>query len=103
MKGLDKKISSYRKSELKFFCLQYEEWKMRINKCVNISEKEKLVNKCKMVEQAAIQADSSIYTYIIKNVTQKIPYECLGAPCCRQYFYEKRGEFFRILNKLHNS
>ena len=75
------KLSPYRKSELKFFCLQYEELKAKINKCVDISEKEKLIKKCKMVEQAAVQADSSIYTYIIKNVTQKIPYECLGVPC----------------------
>jgi len=97
------KLSSYRKSELKFFCLQYEEWKIKINKSVDISEKEKLIKRCKMLEQAAIQADSEICSYIIKNVTQKIPYEHLKIPCCRQYFYEKRGNFFEILDKLHNS
>ena len=50
-----------------------------------------------MIEQSAIEADSNIYGYILRNVTEKILYEYMDVPCGRRQFYEKRKLFFCIL------
>lgn len=118
-------ISKNRYRELKYYCMQYPEWIAKLGRCASVSavnvtgmpttrmsgnpteksaiERAELKEHCKRIEEAAMEADSSIYKYIIKNVTENIPYEYLGAvPCGREYFYKKRREFFYELSKRHN-
>ena len=122
------KISKHRFLELYHFCMQYPEWKKELAslthtvKAIGYSEEikgtgagsptERLVikraeleEKCKMIEQAAIEADAEIYPYILKGVTEeyasfrylkqtmKIPYE-------RDTYYDRRKKFFWILSKI---
>jgi len=63
---------------------------------------EQLSSLTELIEQTAIEADSSIYQYIILSVTEPgINYEilraCRNIPCGRRYFYEKRRLFFYLL------
>ena len=118
-------ISKYRYRELKYYCLQYPEWIAELGRCASVSainvtgmptahnpgnpteqaaiRRAELIKQCKCIEQTAIEVDGAIYPYIIKNVTENIPYEYLGAvPCGREYFYKKRREFFYKLSKRHN-
>lgn len=115
--GIDK--NRYR--ELKYFCLQYDSKKERIRqlriglKAVNYTGSSKtnkitsstenaalkiaeLQKDIELIEQTAIEADSSIYQQIITNVTQGIPYEYIPVPCCKDYFYSKRRRFFYLLD-----
>ena len=115
-------ISPARYRELKYFCLQYEEWKAILNsdasalKAVHISDmpgaheisdstvaialkRAEVSEKCSLVEQSAIEAAPEIYEYIIKNVTQGILYEYMSVPCGRRQFYTARRKFFYILSK----
>lgn len=53
------------------------------------------------VEQAAIAADSGIYQFILKSVTEQMRYEYLPCPCGRRQFFEARRRFFwELANKL---
>jgi hypothetical protein len=47
-----------------------------------------------MIETAAKKADSQLYSYILKNVTDGISYEYMDVPCGRRRFYELRRLFF---------
>lgn len=119
-------LSKWRYRELKYFCLQYPEWKEKLSqereiliKAVHMTDMPKgnalgnttentalkrviLEEKCKIVEQSAIQADAEIYSWILENVTLGIPYEWLDVPCGRRRFYAGRINFFNILDKKGN-
>lgn len=115
-------ISKERYRELKYFCLQYEEWKKQLSLCASLQvpqltgmpggknkisnptadaavKRSELMEKCAFVEQAAIEADAELYPYLLKNVTQGIPYEYMPVPCCRQKFYNVRRKFFYKLSQ----
>lgn len=115
-------ISSARYGELKYFCLQYPEWKHTLNtessliKSIqltglpgahNISDTTSLIalkrtelsEKCNLIEQTAIEANPYIYQYILKNVTEDIPFKCLLVPCGKDYFYQARRKFFYLLSQ----
>lgn len=66
------------------------------NKAIKI---DKLKRENELIEQAAIETDSCIYKFIIKNVTDGTPYEYMRVPCGRRQFYEKRRLFFKILSE----
>lgn len=113
------KISPSGYKELEYFCLQYNEKKHEINNSYGLKSPqygfksknktisdttltavEKILSlkaEIEMIEQSAIEADSEIYPYIIKNVTEGILYEYMDVPCGRRQFYEKRKLFFCIL------
>lgn len=123
-------ISRNRYKELKAFCLQYDEKKSRIQYGTSGSppiweggasgsgfagkpverqaiENESYVKDCRMIEEAAIRANPGIWKYILRSVTQDLPYELveydeeLGEiPMCRNDFYGTRRLFFAILNKM---
>lgn len=116
-------ISKERYRELKYFCLQYEEWKRQLSyfgmsvKSPQLTgmpggkngvsdptadeavKRSELTVKCALVEQTAIETDSELYSYLIKSVTQDIPYEYINVPCGRRRFYEMRRRFFFFLSK----
>lgn len=115
-------ISKHRYRELRYFCLQYDEWKEQrkalntplsahsitsISKTTgNISDPTAwtaakltdLTEKLTLIEQTAIEAHAELYPYILKSVTQEIPYEYMDAPCGRQQFYKARQRFFCLLS-----
>lgn len=118
-------ISLNRFRELKYFCLQYEDKKRELKsltfisspvsdgqphgnntsdttakKALRISELKKDIE---LIEQCAIEVDSEIYQYIIKNVTEGIAYEFLDVPSGRRQFYSARRKFYWLLDKKQKS
>lgn len=116
-------LSKYRYRELKYLCLQYSELKDRLRELSsesikatqvtgmpsarNITDstqdivirKMEVERKIKAIEQAALAADSKMYTQIIINVTEGIPPRYLHIDCPEKTFYNKRRIFFNILDK----
>lgn len=120
-------ISKYRYQELKAFCLQYEEKKNKIKygpssmnhdgttgsggigrpteqQAIN---NEKYLKDIRMIEEAAVRANPGIWKYILKSVTQGLPYEFIEyddqfgkIPMCKNDFYGTRRKFYAILNEL---
>jgi hypothetical protein len=118
-------ISRFAYRELSNFCLQYPEKKQKLLdmrnplKCQQYSDMPhgsgvgeptaiaaeraaKLSIDTELIEQVAIEADSSIYQYIILGVTmQGLNYEILkalkGMPCGKEYYYKRRRIFFYLL------
>lgn len=115
-------ISKERYRELKYFCLQYDEWKKQLSLCASLQaqqltgmpggknkisnptadaavKRSELMEKCALVEQTAIEAGAALYQYLLKNVTQGTPYEYMNVPCGRRLFYEARRRFFFFLSQ----
>ena len=111
-------ISENRRRELKYFCLQYPEWKAMLSHidCKRIHQDEwsdptgeeaikrtELANKMKLVEDCCVAADPDTWRYILLSVTEDIPYKTLYTiheiPCSRKYFTERRLRFFYILSQ----
>ena len=84
-------ISRARYRELLNFCLQYNDWRRQAG---DIYRKN-----IEMVEDCARQADPAIAEYLIKSVTQGIPYEWMDVPMSRKHFYLRRRKFFFLLDK----
>lgn len=119
MKLSDYNISRAKYNELKYFCMQYEEKKQELHKGYglgavvnegmprgnlpgNPTERAAIRNvmlqrDIELIEQTALEADPEIYEWLIKNVTQGIPYEWLDVPKARKQFYESRRYFFYLL------
>ena len=122
-------ISKHRYEELRAFCLQYEEKKNKIKRGLsgisynaapgrsgtgNPTERAAMRNSvyqrdCEMIEQAAIAADPEIYPYIIKSVTEDLPYKfieydnVLGRISMGgTEFYARRRLFYHYLDELKN-
>lgn len=121
-------ITKHRYYELKHFCSQYQEWKkayanlcntdlslsmIEVDSQIDPSSdpiyqreilKEYYLKRIKMVEETAIEADSYLYDYIIKGVTDGRSYTylktVLGIPCGKDMYYDKYRKFFWLLNKI---
>ncbi len=120
-------ISKHRFLELYHFCLQYNEWKDELEqknstvKSIEITDVPKgggngdataklairraeLEEKCKIIEQTAIEADPDIYQYIIKAVTNDcVTYQylkkVLEMPCGKDMYYDRRRKFYWLLSR----
>lgn len=121
-------IDKHRYYELKHFCRQYPHWKqvcrdidesvMRTTSLIKVSSgtknQEDRIAKCVLekliyldwigiVENAAYAADSELYSYILKGVTEELSYTYLksrlGMPCSRDTYYDRYRRFFWYLNK----
>lgn len=119
MKLSDYNISTAKYNELKYFCMQYEEKKKELqmgyglsaiandglpkgNTTGNPTEQTAIRNTMlqkdiELIEQTVIEADSNIYQWLIKNVTEGITYEYMNVPKGRKQFYESRRYFFYLL------
>lgn len=119
MKLSDYNISRAKYNELKYFCMQYEEKKQELHKGYGLgavvndgmpkgnlpgSPTERMAVRnvmlqqdIELIEQTALEADQEIYQWLIKNVTEGIPYEWLNVPAGRRQFYEARRYFFYLL------
>ena len=119
-------ISKHHFGELCNFCLQYREWQDELKyktdtvKSIEITDMPKgssgsdatadlairraeLQRKCELIEQTAIETDTELYQYLIKAVTEDLPYSYLrsvmGIPCGKNTYYNARRKFFWILSK----
>lgn len=119
MKLSDYNISRAKYNELKYFCMQYEEKKREIhnsyglgsvvsdgmpkgnlpgNAVERVAIRNAVLQKdVKLIEQTAMEADPDIYQWLLKNVTEGVPYEWLNVPRGRKQFYESRRYFFYLL------
>lgn len=120
-------ISKYRYQELKAFCLQYEEKRNKIKYGLSsvihdgttcsggigrpteqqAINNDRYLKDIRMIEEAAVRANPGIWKYILKSVTQGLPYEFIEyddhygrIPMCRRDFYATRRKFYAILNDL---
>ena len=121
-------IDRHRFYELKHFCLQYKEMKKTYSALHDLGlakssitglpgsnepsditslcaiRKEKIGNKIKMIESAAMKADKDLWFYILKGVTEGMSYTQLhmqlGIPCGRDTYYDRYRKFFWLLNDL---
>jgi len=113
-------ISKHRYRELSNFCLQYKEFIAEKNSCYNLSgvaitgmphstavsdptankaeRAYKLGKNIELIEQTAIEACGELYPYIIKSVSEGIPWEYLLPPIGRRQFYQERRKFFYLLS-----
>lgn len=122
-------INKNRYYELKYFCLQYPLWRKAyelldgLQLCsydlvyVSNSDLSDVTGKCveerslyfermKTVEQAAIEADPYLASYILKAVTEGYSYNYLrtkmNIPCGRDMYYDRYRRFFWILSNSRN-
>ena len=120
-------ISKNRYYELKYFCLQYPEWKKsylgldedtlfsNIAVGQNTSDisvpTEKLAmvrmkykEKMMLVERMAKESDPDLGDYIFKAVTEGLSFThmktLLNIPCSRDTYYDRYRKFFWLLNKV---
>lgn len=120
-------VEKHRYYELKHFCLQYPFWKRAYSEIdwlygqdfnpsaysksnlpadptYHLAEKRvRYFHRMEMVEQAAINADPELASYILKGVTEGASYTYLKSrleiPCSRDTYYDRYRRFFWLLNK----
>lgn len=121
-------ISEFRFRELYYFCLQYEEWRERLEELRNPLkglqysdmpssgvpgdptmnqgiECAEYSQKCEAIEAAARAADLELQEYLIYAVTNKdITFNKLKAqrniPCERDRYYNSRRKFYYHLDRI---
>lgn len=127
MKERDLNLSEYNISrekyrELKYFCLQYPEWKHQLQTLTDdlkapiitdmptahngtdstamiMLKRIELAEKCALVEQTAQEVCGDTYSPLLKNVTEGVRYESMPTYTGRRQFYENRRKFFYSLAK----
>lgn len=121
-------ISKHRFLELYHFCMQYQEWKNELKLVKDtvkgmtntdgirgsggvgsateqlVIRRLKLLEKCGLIEQTAIEADPELYQYIIEGVTAeyasyKYLREAKGIPCGKDMYYNRRRRFYWLLSQ----
>lgn len=121
-------ISKHRFLELKHHCLQYPDWRRELEntrdtvKSIQYGKEGKggtsirsateslaiwraeLEEKCKTIEQAAIEADPELYPYILEGVTTdyatfRYLKDAKKIPCGKDMYYDRRRKFFYLLSK----
>lgn len=121
-------IPKNRYYELKYFCLQYEDYKRAYREAASYisvggdgrgqrefsdptseaaRRAEFYLRKTKLIEQAAIASDVDLASYILRAVTSGVTYTYLSTmldiPCSRNTFYDRYHKFFYILNAIISS
>lgn len=115
-------LPKYRFLELKYFCLQYDNYRKEYESVTyyrgvnfgrvgysremsdNVADAVERMNECsrkmEMIEQACIAADPELYPWLLKSVTAGLGYQYLiGIPCCKDTFYDRYHKFFWILSQ----
>lgn len=123
-------IDKHRHYELKHFCLQYPKWKKAYADLLDLGitlsktdemrrgsvignpterialQKAYYAERIKMVERAAMDADESLWTYILKAVTEGLSYTYLQTqldiPCSRDTYYDRYRRFFWLLSEARD-
>ena len=121
-------ISKHRFLELYHYCMQYGEWIEELNGMTDtvkgmaniegsrssgesgsatehlVIRRMKLQEKCALIEQTAIDADPTLYPYIIEGVTTEYAtYNYLkmskDIPCGKTTYYDRRRRFYWLLSQ----
>ena len=123
-------IDKHRHYELKHFCLQYPEWKKAYNTQLAIVPSSSILEsstsrgqtsdntatlaikrahyaqKINLIERIAKETDETLYTYILKAVTEGLsfPYlqSQLNIPCGKDMYYDRYRKFFWLLSEARN-
>lgn len=121
-------IDKHRHYELKHFCLQYPEWKRAYRSVPGISSsvselmpgsishsdptarhamrKVDYIERIRLIERIAAEADDVLYDYILKAVTEGLSYTYLrtklNIPCSRDMYYDRYRRFFWLLNNARD-
>ena len=123
-------ISKHRHYELKHFCLQYPSWKREYadldGPSIQSSAVERMpssnipgdptgkfavkkayyLERIKLIEKIAMEADKYLYKYILKAVTEELSYTYLKSrleiPCSRDMYYDRYRRFFWLLSEARN-
>lgn len=123
-------IDKHRYYELRHFCLQYPDWKKNCLSLDSLSAKNNdlllstkgngiskptenaaearayYLNRIRIIEQAAKNADADLWPYILKAVTEDLSYNYLKLrlemPCCKDTYYDRYHKFFYLLSKSRN-
>lgn len=121
-------IDKHRHYELKHFCLQYPSWKKEYSDgiCIGGSSIEKMptsniprdptakkamrkvyyLERIKLIEQLAMEADTNLHNYILKGVTEGLSYthlKCkMNMPCSKDTYYDRYRRFFWLLDKTRD-
>ena len=123
-------LPKYRYLELRYFALQYPYWKQKLvelkydnsithkrsdepyltssklsDRTAEIAIQRKILSDyIRMVEQAAIEAEPELYSYILKAVTENLTFVVLkqayDMPCERDMFYDRRRKFYWALSRV---
>lgn len=121
------RIDKHRHYELKHFCLQYPSWKkayadfedasVSLSAIENIPTsnlpgdptakraiaKANLAEKIDLIERIAMETDRYLSDYILRAVTEELPYTYLKSkldiPCGRDMYYERYRRFFWLLSE----
>ena len=120
-------IDKHRYYELKHFCLQYPTWKQEYSMLdipsIRSSSEERMPSsnipgdptaklaierayysdRIKLIERAAMEADEFLNNYILKAVTEELPFTYLKSklniPCSRDTYYDRYRRFFWLLSE----
>ena len=118
-------IDRKRYNELRYFCLQYPDWKKMYDSIdlipsnqlkeiitsvefsnptyIHAEARDWYRSRMKTVETSALLADNFLKDFILLCVTEGRSYDYLKArlniPCCRDNFYSTYRKFFWILDK----
>lgn len=121
-------IDRHRHYELKHFCLQYPEWKRAYRSSPSISSsvteeltrsgtygdptakhairKTYYMERIRLVERIAGEADEDLHSYILKAVTEGLSYTYLRTkldiPCSRDMYYDRYRKFFWLLDNARD-
>ncbi|MCC8049760.1 MAG: hypothetical protein LUI14_14480 [Lachnospiraceae bacterium] len=114
-------LEENRYKELKYFCLQYPEWKKQYMSLTGLSQApenptqktghgnptarcaiamDELDTKMAKVEQAAKETDTILANYILRGVTEGLSYGQLEPPCSRDTYYRYCRKFFWTLDQI---
>jgi len=124
-------IDKHRYYELKYFCLQYRNWKKAYSeldgstlrqpthdihiKRSSLSDptvgiavaKVYYRDMIELVERTAEETDNLLNEYILKGVTEGVSYDYLFTvmeiPCGRETYYDRYRKFFWLLDKNKES
>ena len=117
-------IDKHRHYELKHFCLQYPSWKQAYAEINNMPSstfneirsnsipgdptskhvimRSYYLERIRLIEQAAIEADRQLYKYILRAVTEGLSFTYLKTkmeiPCGKDLYYDRYRRFFWLLN-----
>lgn len=108
-------ISKERRCELVHHCLQYQEWRVLYNTCLDAREgfdpvgnavilRDLYLQRIKTIEEAAAECEPFVSRFVLLAVTESKSYTNLrmtyDIPCCKRTFYSNLHKFFWELDRL---
>lgn len=100
------KVGKARKRSILRFCRNYPIWKWKLKSGKyppDSPEHSALLAKIALVEESARESEPCISEYLIKAVTEGLPYNVLALweiPCGPDYYYDRRNKMIFLLDKM---